>query len=158
MRVRAPDGGDAPVEIKAHGALFARALGVVVDEDDLRLHLLQNLVGDEEGVIRVHVEREAAHEVHDRELDAALRLEFAPAAPRALRREVRRAQNALVRVQIGLQLIAHPGVVAERDHVRAGGEKIVRLPGRDADDVGVLPVHDAEIDILFGLERLETLG
>ena len=68
------------------------------------------------------------------------------------------AQDAAVRVQIGLQLITHPGVVPERDHIRTGGEEIVRLPGRHADDVGVLPVHDAEIDVLLGLERLEPLG
>ena len=41
MRVRSPNGARLSVEQEAHCALFARALGVEIDEDDLLAYLLQ---------------------------------------------------------------------------------------------------------------------
>ena len=45
-------------------------------------------------------------------------------------------------------------MVAERYNVRSGGEDGVRLRGRDADNVGVFPVHNGEGNALELLERL----
>ena len=157
MRVRAPDGRHAPVEVKAHGALFARGLGVHVDEDDLRLRLVEDVVHDEEGIIRVCVEREPPHEVDDADRPAAHGV-FAPAAARALRREVRRTQDALFLLEIRLQLVARPRVVAERDDVGPGGEDGVGLLRRHADDVGVLAVDDGEINVFLLLKRAQALS
>ena len=61
-------------------------------------------------------------------------------------------------LEIRLQLIAHPRVVAERDDVRAGSKDRIRLLGRDADDVGVFTVDDREIDVLPLLEGAQVLA
>lgn len=119
--------------------------------------LVENVVHDEEGIIRVRIEREASHEVDDADRTAAHRV-FAPAAARALRREVRRAQNALFLLKIRLQLVARPRVVAERDHIGPGGEDRVGLLRRHADDVGVFAVDDGEINVFLLPERAQALG
>lgn len=49
--VGSEDGGDAPVEIPAEGALLAGGLGVDVEQDDLRGQLADQLVGLAEGVV-----------------------------------------------------------------------------------------------------------
>ena len=79
------------------------------------------------------------------------------AAPGALGAEVRRAEDARALVQIGLQLGARPGVVAEGDDVGPGTEDEIRLLRRDADDVGVLPVDHGEGDVMFRFIVLEPL-
>ena len=79
------------------------------------------------------------------------------AAAGALGAVICRAEDARALGQIGLELRACPGVVAEGDHVGPGAEDHVRLPGRDADDVGVLAVYDGEGDVIFLLEGLEPL-
>ena len=129
----------------------------MVDEDDLRLKLVENVIGHEKGIVRIRVERELAHEIHHRHGHAGPGGKLPPAAAGALRREIRRAQNALMAVQIRLQLIADPCMVSERDHVRPGGENVIRLARRDADNVGILPIDHAEIDAPLGFERLEPL-
>src|SRR4029079_17013672 len=69
-------------------------------------------------------------------------------------RHVRRPAQALALLQVRNDLTAAPGVVPERDHVRAGGEHLVCELGRDADAVGeVLAVEDAEIHAQFFAER-----
>ena len=128
-----------------------------IDEDDLRLRLLENIVHDEKRIIRVRIEREASHEIDHADRPAAHGI-LAPAAPRALRREVCRAQNALFLLEIRLQLVARPRVVAERDDVRTGGEDRIRLLGRDADDVGVFAVDDREINVFLLLEGTQVLA
>ncbi len=129
-----------PVEQEAHGALFARGLGVQIDKDYLLAYLLHVSVGNNEGIIRVRIEREASHEVDDAHRRSSFINVYAAAG--ALRREVRRAQDALFLLEIRLQLIARPRVVAERDDVGPGGEDRVGLLRRHADDVGVFAVDD----------------
>ena len=73
----------------------------------------------------------------------------ATASPRPGRRggEVRRPDDALGAGQVRVDLLPPPGVVAERDHVRAGGEEALGQLRRDPDAVGdVLAVQDAERD------------
>ena len=60
--------------------------------------------------------------------------------------------------EVGLDLGAPPGVVAERDHVGAGGEQPLGELRRDPDAVGrVLAVHDAEADAELLAQRRQPL-
>ena len=116
--------------------------------------LLEYAVGDQEGVVRVGVEREAAHEVYDRHLaHGGVKAHAAPAG--ALGRKVGRAQHAHLVVQVGLQLPARPGVVAQGDAVGARVEYRVHLPGRAADDVRVLAVDHDEVRAQLALYRAQ---
>ena len=127
-----------------------------VHEDDLLPDLRHVAVGDDEGVVRVGVEREAAHEVEHAHVPK-LALVDGDAAPRTLGGVVGRAQDARALVQIGLQLGARPGVVAERDHVRARAEDQIRLLRRDAYHVRVFAVDDRERDVQFLLIGFQML-
>ena len=79
------------------------------------------------------------------------------AAPRALGAEIRRAQDARALIQIGLQLRAGPGVIAERDHVGPGAEDEIGLLRRDADDIGVFAVDHRKGNVILLFEGLEPL-
>ena len=69
-----------------------------------------------------------------------------PAARRA-GRKIQRAQQPRVLGDVGDDLLAVPGVVAQRDHVGAGGEQRARHVGGQAEAVrGVLGVHHREVD------------
>ena len=68
-----------------------------------------------------------------------------PALSGCLRREIGRTEDVRAAVQIRHDLLLAERVVAERDHVRAGGEDVVRLPGQHAVAGGILAVHDDEI-------------
>ena len=71
----------------------------------------------------------------------------ATASPRAGRRggEVRGPDDPLGAGEVRVDLLPPPGVVAERDHVRARGEEALGELRRDPDAVGdVLAVQDAE--------------
>ena len=60
--------------------------------------------------------------------------------------------------EIGADLHAPPDVVAQRQHVGAGGEKLVGDLGRQPRSVGrVLAVHDAEVDREILLEAGQAL-
>ena len=61
--------------------------------------------------------------------------------------EVRGPQDEALLVEVGPDLAVAVGVVAERDHVDAGGEQLVGVLGRDADAArGVLAVGDDEVE------------
>ena len=67
------------------------------------------------------------------------------APPRLAAKEVGRSQDRLVAVQVGVDLPAMKGVIAERDHVDAGGEHLVGDLRRDPQPAGgVLAVDDHE--------------
>ena len=156
MRVRAPHGACPPVEHEAHRALLARPLGVEVHKDDLLLYLCHVPVGDDKGVVCVVVQCEAAEEIQHAHI-AKGRGVHVYALARALGAEVRGAQYPAALLKIRAKLRARPGVVAKRDDVRPGAEQCVCLLGRDADDVGVLPVDDGEADAVLCLEVLQAL-
>ena len=115
-----------------------------VHKHDLRLGIFQYGVDGQERVVRVGVEREAADKVDDQHL-ARFGVEADAAASRALRGVVGRAYDAHLVVQVGLDLPARPGVVAERDAVGAGVEYGVHLPRRAADDICVFAVDDHKV-------------
>ena len=85
-------------------------------------------------------------EVHDAERDAVA-LDHAGAAARLRAHEVGRPEDVGLLVEVGLDLAVAVGVVAERDHVDAGGEQLVGVLRRDADAAsGVLAVDDDEVE------------
>ena len=87
---------------------------------------------------------EVAAEVHDAEAHAVV-LHDAAAAARLAAQEVRGAHDPLVRVEVGVDLAAVVGVVAERDRVDARGEHLVGVLGRDPEPArGVLAVDHHE--------------
>ena len=92
-----------------------------------------------------------ADQVHHEQAQPLRPVEDAPALPRALRREVGRAQHVRMLVQIRRDLLLGKRVVAQRDHVRARGKDVVRLFGRHAAPRGVLAVDDHEIRAVFAL-------
>ena len=51
LRVRADDRGDAAIEIPAERDFLRSGLGVEVDEDYFGVDLLQELIGDAEGIV-----------------------------------------------------------------------------------------------------------
>ena len=156
MGVGAPNGACPALQKIAHRQLFAGGLGVKVHEHELHVLVVgENVVHHDEGVVGVGVQREAAQRVHDAELPEG-RFVHAEALAGTLGGVICRAQAAGGAGEIILQLRARPGVVAQRDHVRPGGEDLLALRGRHADDVGVLPVDHGKIDavlLLHGAQR-----
>ena len=146
MRVRSPNRARLSVEQEAHRALFARALGVEIDKDYLLAYLLNVSVGNNEGVIRVRIEREMPHKVHDAYV-AEARFINVYAASGALRRAVCRAQDLAPLVKIRAQLGARPCVVAEGYDIRPGVQYGVRLARSYADNVCVFAVYDDKIKL-----------
>ena len=144
MGVRSPDGADLAIQEITHGHLLAGALRVEIHQHDLLLYLLNIAVGHDEGVIRVGVQRKMAHQGQYADVAEGGLIDIYPLS-RALGRAVGRTQYLAPLVQIGAQLRAGPGVVAQSYHVRPGLEYGVRLLGRHAHHVGVFAVHHAEI-------------
>ena len=157
MGVRAPDGGRAAVQIIAHGELFARGVGVDLGQRDVvfTLRLTQDLVRAQKRVVRPIMHIAPADQVHHQQPQTLRAVVNAPALPRALRSEVRRAQDVLPLVQIGRDLLFGKRMVAQRDHIRARGEDIVRLFGRDAAPGGVFAVDDHKIHAVRALDAAQ---
>jgi len=147
--VRPEDGGHPPVEVDRERNLLARRLAVKVDEDDRRLpaRLLDELVNDLERPDRGRHEQ-VAEQIDHRDPGAVACLGDGPPAPRRCSREVRGPDHAVGAREVGRDLLPPPDVVAERDHVRAGREQLVRELRRDPDTVrDVLPVRDHEVQV-----------
>ena len=148
--VRADDRADPAVEMEPEGVLLGRQLAVEVDEPDRRQRLgrlVEQRVGVGERVLdRLHVR--PALEVDDRELGAVERLEDAPAAAgHAVGAVVQRPQDAIVRLEVRVDLALVPDVVAGRDHVDAGREERLGGRRRQAHAAGdVLAVGRDEVD------------
>ena len=86
----------------------------------------RKLIGHGEGIVRVGVQRELAHEV-DNAYGTERRIVRGIAPARTLGSKVGRTQDTGVIVQIRLQLPSCPGMISQRDHVRAGGKNSIRL-------------------------------
>jgi len=153
VRVRADDGGDAPVEVPAHRDLLAGRLGMHVDEHvvGLAAQLLQDLVDLEERDT-TRAQEDIAAEVHHCEAHAVA-LDDRPSAPRLRRQVVRRADDRMVGVQVRVDLTAMERMVAERDDIGARGEQLVGDLGRDAQAArGVLRIDDQEGRFVVGAQ------
>ena len=152
MGVRAPEGAHAPVKIVRQRELFARGLGVEIDEREGRLLLrFQKLVRRGERIRGVEAQVAAADEVHHRDARRAAVVDRI-AASRHAAAEVRGAQDIGAVVEVIADLHFAEGVVAERDDVRARGEDVVRVIRRQADHRGVFAVDNREMDALALLE------
>jgi Glycosyltransferase family 87 len=152
VRVGAEHRRHPTVQEPPHGHLLAGRLGVEVDDHDLRLlaSLAHEILGHRE---RAHgrIEEELAEQVDHGDRRAVGGLRHTP--PLAGRRGgvVGRADDAAVHGQMLVHLPLAEGVVAERDHVDAGGVQAAGEPARDARAVGqVLAVCDHEVDLALG--------
>ena len=116
--------------------------------------ILQYFLRRMERIVRPEVHIAPADQICDRHRPD-LRLIYAPAAPRQARQEIRRTQDVPAFLQIVADLPPVPGVVSQRDDVRARVQYLVRLLRRDADARGVFAVYHAEFDMMQLLERPE---
>ncbi len=145
--VRADDRGHAPVEVPAHPDLLARRLGVHVDEDVVGLSRegVQGGIGlGERRPPRVH--EQVARQRHDPQPRPRRARRRTSRGPGWLRRKFagRRISSSLV--EVGVDLALAVGVVAERDHVDAGGEQLIGDLRGDSEAAGhVLAVDDDEV-------------
>ena len=157
MGVRAPDGRRAPIQIIAHGELFARGIRVNLRQGDIvsALRLAEDLVRAQKRVVRPVVHVAPADQVHHEQAQALRPVVNAPALPRALRRKVGRAQHVRVLVQIGRDLLLGKRVVAQRNYVRTRGKDVIRLLGGDAATGGVFPVDNDEIRAVVALDAAQ---
>ena len=148
MGVRTPDGADAPVEVIRHGKLFARRLGMKVEQRKGRLFIVfEQLVRRFEGIVRVESKVAAADQIHHCDARSAA-VENAVAPSRHTRAEILRAQNVRAVVKIIRDLHLAEAVVAERDNVSPRGEDTLGVVRRQADHRGVFPIDHGEVDIL----------
>ena len=145
--MRAPESRDLAVEVVGHRELFARGLGVKVDENRNRSNILQDLIYDAERIVRREVHRAAADQIRDGDRPG-VRLEHAPAVPRKARCKVRRAEDIAAVVKIRADLAAAKRVVAERDDVGPSVEDQVSMARKNPHAIGVFAVDDAEIDLI----------
>jgi hypothetical protein len=159
VSVRADDGGHAAVEQSRERDLLARRLCVDVDDDHgcPRPRPVDESLGELERMRRrVHEQRSL--EVDHRDLRSVARVDEGNSAPRRARGEVRGTHDAVARLEVGSDVVSAPGVVAERDRVRAGRQQLVRELRRDPDAVGdVLAVDDADVDVELVAKRGQTL-
>ncbi len=145
MGVGPDDGGDVAVEVPAEADLLACGLGVHVDEDvvDLALELADDGVGGREGRAP-GLEEDVAAQVDHAE-PHAVAFDHRVAVAGLGGEVVGRPQDVLVGVQVGPDLLAVVGVVAERDDVDAGREELVGDLRGDPETGGrVLPVGHHE--------------
>lgn len=152
MGVGADDEARAPVEGMAHGLLLGRGFGVEVHDRGLHAArpaqpvLRQFGLHGAEGVVEQFHE-EPAHRLHHQGAPAARHVHHhRPAAGRA-RRVVQGADHARFLLEVGDDLLAVPGVIAQRQHIRPGGKQRARHLGRQAEAVrGVLRIHHHEVE------------
>ena len=103
------------------------------------------------------MEEERAEDVDDREAGAVRRRDDRETPPGRGGRRVRGPHDAIGGVEVGADLGAPEGMVAERDRVGAHREELIGETRRDSDAVGrVLSVHDADVDLELGPQRLQS--
>jgi len=144
--VRTDDRRDPTVQVPTHRDLFAGRLGMHVDQHviDAPGEPLELRVGL--GKRRAaRLQMQVPGKVDDAQANAVA-LDHAGAPPGLAGEEVRRPHDARVLVQIRVDLAVAVGVVAERDHVDAQPEQLVRRSRRDSHSPGhVLAVCDDEV-------------
>ena len=104
------------------------------------------------------MEEQRAEDVDHRQSAAVRRRDDGEAASRRSARRVRRADDAIGRLEVRADLGPPERVVAERDRVGAHAEELIGEARRDPDAVrGVLAVHDARVDLELAPYRLQAL-
>ena len=150
MGVGADHEAGAAVAEKAHALLLAGRLAVEIDHDGVGR--LAQRTGVEFAVDRVEgiVERlheDAAHGVDDQRALAVLGVDQGRAAARRMARKIQRTDQARRALDEDQRLLLIPGVVAERDRVRAGIEQFLVDRLGDAEAAGgILAIDDDEIE------------
>ena len=155
MRVRADNGGDAAVEMPAHGDFFGCRFGMEVDEDDARLRsqgvdfAQRPANGSSSGVMKTRPIRLSTPTGSP----VRVRAEVAAAARHA-GGEVRRAKQLRLPSDVVEHFLLVPDVIARRHHVDAVVEDGVGDVAGDAEaGRGVLDVGDHEVDAVALDER-----
>ena len=164
MAVRPEDGRDAAIGKMTERHLFARGLGVKIDEDrrglDAEVEFGEELFEPGEGVIeRIH--EEPAHQVDDENAPLADRMQ-PPAGTGGSLREVRRAQDAGIALDIGDDFALVPDVIAGGQDIDFGVVKFAaeafgqaaagrRVLGIDDDQVEGEPTAQGRHVLFYGL-------
>ena len=135
------------VQIPAEADLLAGRLGVHVDEDVISVsgQAVQHRVGlPERG--SSDVQEQTARQRHHPQPDPVA-LDGADPVTGLGAQIVGRPQDALLAVEVGIDLALAVGVVAERDHVDAGVEELIGDLRRDSEAPRrVLAVDDQEVE------------
>ena len=119
-----------------------------IDKNYLFPYLLHVSVGNDKRIVGVGVKREMSHKAHDTDIAERCFINIDTSA-RTLRRTVGGAQNFASLLEIGTQLGARPGVVAEGDNIRSGVENHIRLLRRNADNICVFAVDHDKVQLHF---------
>ena len=154
MRVRADDAGDAAVKEVAQRLLFARRLGVKIDEDYIRTGLQSArrdfVVDGAERAIELGHE-DAAHRIDDEHICAIFRAQQRRAFARRARRKIERADQPVMPVDVDECLFLIESVIAERYAIGTRINQIVEDRFGDAETTSrVLTVDDHEIEPVLG--------
>ena len=133
------------VQVPAHGPLLAGGLGVEVHQQQVIASPADKVVGRLEGAVQVGVQVHPAHDVQHAQPQPLTGIDpKAPAGhPAGI---VGGAEDALLLVQIGADLDAVPGVVAQGDDIGPGLQDAPGLGGGDAHAGGVLSVDHGKVD------------
>ena len=131
-------------------------LGVDVDEGrlDIQAQFMarqQVLDGAERIIQRVH--EQPSHYLGDEDFAAIPQRDHGSAGARRAGRKIQRADQPRLAHNIGNDFLAIPGVVAERNGVRAGGEQSFRHFRRQAKAMrGIFRIHRHEIGPALGAQ------
>ena len=153
-----PKGGDTAIQVVGHGQLFAGGSGVELHQCKgglVRLRL-QQLIDGGKGIFRVEVQVAAADEHQYRHAERAAVYHLA-AVPRRASGKVGGPEDIALLVQIGGDLGFTEGMVAQGDHIRAGGEQGLRLRLRQAAAGDVLPIDHGKAHVMLLFECPQLL-
>src|SRR5256712_3929341 len=156
VRVRANDGGDAPVEVIAHRYLFAGRLGVHVhqDERDIRRQFAELAIRFAERVID-GAQKHAALQIEHGVFHAVFRGAGEDAAAGIALGKIRRAQQARLLRNVVQDFAAVPTVVSAGEDIDSGAKELFGETRRDAEARGgVFAVGDDKI----GLALRDNVG
>ena len=151
--MRADNERDPPVAEMPHRHLFGCRFGMHVDEDRIGARAERTgfdlaLDGIERTVERIH--EDTAKRVHDEKPRARRRLGQHRAAAGRAGGIVHRTDEARLALDMDERLAPVPGMIAKRDDVRTGLEKIVADSSGDTETASrVLAVDDGEIELEF---------
>lgn len=152
--VGADDDGDFAIERAAHGNLFGSGFAMEVNKDAgcFRTQLGYFRFDNKEGVVGLRPHEGAAQGVDDAEF-LAVAADDDRAAAGGAGRVVDGAQEARLGVEVGVDFLLIPSVVAESDNVSPGTHQVDAEFGGDAISAGrIFAVHDKEIGSVLRLE------
>ena len=156
VRVRANDGGDAPVEVIAHRYLFAGRLGVHIhqDERDVRGQFAELAIRFAERVIDGG-QKDAALQIEHCVFHAVFRGADEDAAAGIAFRKIRGAQQARLLRNVVQDFAAVPTVISAGEDIDSGAKELFGETRRDAEARGgVFAVGDDKI----GLALRDNVG